>query len=109
MDRENIMGTAIGSRIAIPHARLAQLRRPLVVAGLAPHGIEWNAPDGDSVRLVFLLLTPVGQDDVQIRILQALANAFMDNEGRDRALRATDSTSLWDTLEQMLTGDRATA
>jgi len=109
MDRESIMGTAIGSRIAIPHARLAQLRRPLAVAGLAPNGIEWDAPDGDSVRLVFLLLTPVGQDDAQVRILQALANAFMDREARDRVLRATDSMSLWDTLEQLLAGDRTTA
>jgi len=39
-DRERIMGTGIGSQVAVPHARLPGLRRPLVVAGLAPQGIE---------------------------------------------------------------------
>ena len=100
--RERIMGTAIGNQMAIPHARLPKLRRPVVVVGLAPHGIEWDAPDGRPVHIIFLLLTPEDQDDAQVHILQGLADAFAEEEARERVSRATDSPSLWDALEHVL-------
>ncbi|MCX7847613.1 MAG: cation:proton antiporter [bacterium] len=85
--REAMMGTALGGGIAVPHARLANLRQPLVVMGRARHGIDWNAPDGQPADLLFLVLTHVDASDQQIHLLGAIAKAVRHEELR-RRLRA---------------------
>lgn len=86
--REALMGTGTGQQIAIPHARLGTLRRPLLVFGRSRGGIEWNAPDGRPVRLVFLLLTPEREEGLQLQILAALAQAMLRPEARQALAEA---------------------
>lgn len=62
LQRENAMGTAIEEGIAVPHARLAVLKRPIIIFGRSLVGIEWNSPDGKPTQLIFLILTPEGDD-----------------------------------------------
>ena len=38
--RERLQGTGIGSDVAVPHARIESLRRPLIAFGRAPEGLE---------------------------------------------------------------------
>ena len=57
-EREQIMGTALGSGIAVPHARLIEINSPVIIAGYSQKGIDFNAMDGAPVKMIFLLLTP---------------------------------------------------
>ncbi len=101
-DREALMGTATGGEIAIPHARLPNLRRPVLTIGRSLRGIEWNAPDGQPVQLVFLLLTPVREDGLQLQILAAVARAMSDVEARARLSRADSAQAVSSALEDAL-------
>lgn len=56
--RERAGSTAIGKGAAIPHARSVHVLEPCAVFARSKAGIEWNAPDGDRVRLVLLMLSP---------------------------------------------------
>jgi len=51
--------------------------------------VEWNAPDGLPARFIFLLLTPQGEDSIQLQTLSAIARA-MTPENRDRLLLASE-------------------
>ncbi|MCX7023357.1 MAG: cation:proton antiporter [Spirochaetes bacterium] len=74
LEREASMGTAFGDRVAFPHARIPGLRKPVIVPGYSISGIRgWNSPDGRDVRLVFLILTPEDDQDLQLRILRGIA------------------------------------
>lgn len=86
--REAIMGTALGNGVAVPHARLPNLRQPLIVMARSLAGIDWNAPDGQPARLLFLILTPANDADQQIRILGAIAKAVRDVGVREALLAA---------------------
>lgn len=86
--REDAMGTSLGYGIAAPHARLPGLKQPMVVMGRSPHGIDWNAPDGVSARLLFLLLTPADDANQQIRILGAIAKALRGEQIRGMLMDA---------------------
>ncbi len=101
-DREALAGTATGGEIAIPHARLPKLPRPVLTIGRSLRGIEWDAPDGQPVHLVFLLLTPVREHGLQLQILAALARAMSDVEARGRVLRADSEQAMWSALEDAL-------
>ncbi|MBN2581482.1 MAG: PTS sugar transporter subunit IIA, partial [Planctomycetes bacterium] len=106
--REDTAGTGIGHEVAVPHARMEGLRRPLVVFGRSDGGIEWNAPDGLPVHLVFLILTPSTAADLQVQILAALARAMADEETRQQLIHARDKEQAWALLRKAL-GDRAVA
>jgi len=80
--REELMGTAIGEEIAVPHARLEGLSRPVLVIGHSEEGIDFNSPDGRPVRLIFLLLTPKEEDAAQIQIIGQIARCFGNVDAR---------------------------
>jgi Kef-type K+ transport system membrane component KefB len=74
--RERVIGTGVGGGLAIPHARLGQLEGPVLVFGRSEAGIDWDAPDGEPVHLVFLLLPPIDEHGLQLQILAALARTL---------------------------------
>ena len=65
-------------------------------------GIYWDAPDGQPVRLVFLLLTPEREHGLQLQILAAIAQAMMDREAREHLAASDTSQSLLQTLGDAL-------
>ena len=91
--RERLQGTGIGSGVAVPHARIEALRRPLIAFGRAPEGLAWDAPDGEPVKFVFLVLTPARQEGLQLQILAAIART-MSRDGGQRLTTASDAAAL---------------
>jgi len=84
MIREEIMATGIGHGLAVPHARLRGLVRPVVAVGLSRHGVDFDAPDGRPAQLIFLLLTPIHDDGAQLELLADIATVFKSDEVRSR-------------------------
>ena len=101
-DREQLMGTGTGYQVAMPHARLEMLDKPILVFGRSIAGIEWNAPDGLPVHLVFLLLTPEMEEGLQLQILAALARGMSNDHARAQLLRAESEEQIWDALQHAL-------
>ncbi len=56
--RERLGPTAIGKAVAVPHARSIAVIEPRILVARSRRGIEWKAPDGLPVQLVFLVITP---------------------------------------------------
>jgi mannitol/fructose-specific phosphotransferase system IIA component (Ntr-type) len=83
--RERLMGTGIGNGLAVPHARLAGLHRPVVALGFSASGIHFEASDGKPAHLIFLILTPSHDDGVQLEILADIARTFRNDELRAQA------------------------
>ncbi|MDD5634305.1 MAG: cation:proton antiporter [Candidatus Omnitrophica bacterium] len=105
LQRENAMGTAIEEGIAVPHARLTTIKRPVIAFGRSIAGIEWNSPDGKATQFVFLILTPY-EEDVQVQILGHIAKVFSDEKVRQDILQAKGSHELWSILERSFTQAR---
>jgi Kef-type K+ transport system membrane component KefB/mannitol/fructose-specific phosphotransferase system IIA component (Ntr-type) len=92
LQREDLMGTALGYGVAVPHARLEDIATPRVAFARTRNGIEWNAPDGQPVQFIFLLLTPAGEHDTQLELLRSIAKTMSRAETREQLLAASDST-----------------
>lgn len=100
LERERLMGTAMEDGIAVPHARLAALRRPLIAFGRSPTGIEWNSPDGKPAQFIFLILTPERQDEIQVQILSFIAKSMSRAQTRKQILEAQDADQIWAILRE---------
>jgi Kef-type K+ transport system membrane component KefB len=76
LSRERVMSTGIGHEVAVPHARLDGLKKPVLVLGHSPGGVDFDSPDGAPARLVFLLLTPREDASAQLQIMGQIARLF---------------------------------
>ncbi len=103
INREESMGTAIEEGIALPHARLSSLIRPLVVFGRAKSGIDWNSPDGKPAQFIFLILTPQEDDDIQVQILRIIARTMCDKATRESLLAASGQQGVWQVIQEAFT------
>ena len=73
--RETFGGTtAIGSGIALPHASNAGVSAPGISALLLRRGVDWGAPDGQPVDLVFMIAVPPKSESLHLQILARLVN-----------------------------------
>jgi mannitol/fructose-specific phosphotransferase system IIA component (Ntr-type) len=85
LEREELMPTGIGKGMAVPHARLDGLEKPLVAVGISEAGLDFDAPDGGQAHIIFLILTPQHDNGVQLEILADIARSFKEEEVRDKA------------------------
>jgi mannitol/fructose-specific phosphotransferase system IIA component (Ntr-type) len=90
IERELVAPTGLGDEVAIPHAAVEGLERPLLALGLAPHGIDFDAPDGRPARIVFVLLIPPKAYEDEVRILASIARSTFDKRARTELLEAED-------------------
>lgn len=98
LEREKKFSSAVGKGVAIPHARLSALEKPLIAVGRFAKPVPFSAPDGAPVRLVFLILTPAATPVVQLKVLGRIA-ALVSNENlRRKLLRAKSAETLLETL-----------
>ncbi len=96
--REEALSSALEKGIAIPHARLKKLKKPLIIFGKSSRGIEWNSPDGMLSHFMFLILTPADDQDIQLQILASMAQKMTNTKLRENLLKlnnARDIISLW--------------
>ena len=90
LERERVAATGLGDEVAIPHAAVEGLERPLLALGRAPRGIDFDAPDGKPARIVFLLLIPPKAYEDEVRILASIARATFDVQARRELSEAED-------------------
>jgi mannitol/fructose-specific phosphotransferase system IIA component (Ntr-type) len=96
--REDLAGTGVGSGVAIPHAEIRGLAAPALAFARLSQGVDFDAPDGAKVRLVFLLLTPPREFDRELHILAAIVRLLMLDEVRRGLLAAGDDDAVLATL-----------
>jgi len=92
--REEIGTTGVGDGVAVPHARIEGLERPLLAFGISKRGIDFNAPDAEPCNLVFLILTPKSDSGAQLEILSDLGRTLKQRELREKILGVGNYTEL---------------
>ncbi|MFO0762211.1 MAG: cation:proton antiporter [Byssovorax sp.] len=100
LEREVLAGTGVGSGVAFPHAEIDGLAAPALAFARVSPSLDFDAPDGEPVRLVFLLLTPPREYDRELQILSAMARLLTRDEVRKGLLDATTVEQVLDTIEQ---------
>jgi PTS system nitrogen regulatory IIA component len=93
--RDDLGSTGIGRGVAIPHARLREVRKPLALLARLKSAIEFDAVDGQPVDIVFLLMLPAASQLDQLNCLAAVARTLRDADVLRKMRSATSSTELY--------------
>ena len=84
--------TGIGKGVAIPHARLPDLKRPHGLLARLKQPIEFDAIDGQAVDILFVLLLPASAENEALAALALVARTLWSPENLSR-LRAVKTAS----------------
>lgn len=86
--RERLGSTGLGQGIAIPHGRIKALKDAIGGFFRLSTPVQFDAPDGKPVSLLFVLLVPEQANEHHLQLLSELAQMFSDPEFRDELNRA---------------------
>ena len=94
--RERLGSTGLGQGVAIPHGRIKGLKEALGAFIRLAQPVPFDAPDGNPVTLVFVLLVPEKATEKHLQILSELAQMFSDKALREAMARAADAGALYE-------------
>lgn len=95
IEREKLGSTAIGYGVALPHARLEGIDKPLASLIQLVNPINFDAPDDEPVDLLFGLLMPVENTAEHLKILSKLAELFSVKSFREQLRDAETDEELY--------------
>ena len=91
--------TAIGEGIAIPHAKSAAVRKAGLAAMTVPEGVDYQAPDGQPSKILFMIAAPV-DGDLHLEVLSRLMTLLMDDKLRGELLAASDAKEFINAIDR---------
>ncbi len=100
LQRERLGSTGIGRGIAVPHGRLAALRKILSVFARLEEPIEFEALDGEPVDLIFLLLAPEHAGADHLKALARISRLLREPATIDKLRASRDRAALYSVLTE---------
>lgn len=106
-EREKLGSTGFGRGVAIPHARIDGLERPVAAFFKLENPVEFASADGMPVDCVFGLLSPSQAGATHLQALAAISRMMRDERMHERLVSAPDAEALYGLLVNVLDRDAA--
>jgi nitrogen PTS system EIIA component len=100
IDREEVLSTGIGHGVAIPHGKSASVNNLVLVAGVTPQGVDFEALDGKPVHLFFLLVGPEAAAGQHVKALSRISRLLRRESFRQRLIDAPDAETFYAVLAE---------
>jgi PTS system nitrogen regulatory IIA component len=98
--RERLGSTGLGHGVALPHARVSGSPSAVAACLTLEEPIDFDAPDGERVDILFVLLVPEECNDHHLEILAELARLFGDTVVRDQLRAASEPAEVIELLRE---------
>lgn len=106
-ERERLGSTGFGRGVAIPHARIAGLSRPVAVFLRLDSPVGFDAADGLPVDLVFGLLSPEAAGAAHLHALAAISRMMRDDTMHEALSTAPGAEAIFGLLSNVIDRDAA--
>jgi PTS system nitrogen regulatory IIA component len=93
--RDELGSTGIGGGVALPHARLREIKKPYGLLARLKSPIDFDAIDSEPVDIVFMMLLPAASQLDQLNTLAAAARKLRDRDVLNRLRKAATSAELY--------------
>jgi|SRR5690606_2910713 len=106
-EREKLGSTGFGRGVAIPHARMADVRRPVAAMLKLEEPVDFLSSDGMPVDLVFGLLSPENAGVTHLHALAAISRLVREDGMHDAMSKAPDAEALYALVSNVSARDAA--
>ncbi len=97
--REELVSTAIGNGVAIPHGKVNNLNRFICAFARCPEGTDFESLDEKPTHFFFLLLAPENAPNENLRALAKIARILGNEKYRSALAKAKDSAEIYSLFE----------
>jgi PTS system nitrogen regulatory IIA component len=77
--RERLGSTGLGHGVAVPHGRIKNISRPLAALVRLAEPVAFDAPDGQSVDILLVIVVPEEATQQHLDILAEVAQRLSDD------------------------------
>ncbi len=91
--REQLISTGLQNGLAIPHAKFA-VSAPIITIALSINGIDFDSLDSLPAKVFVFLITPYGENDLQLNLLAEIATKLGSKENIDKLLSLNSLTDI---------------
>lgn len=99
LEREKHCSTGIGGGIAIPHAKNKAVKDASLSAMVIPNGVDFDALDGETSKLFFMIAAPENGADVHLQVLARLSTILMDEDFKNKLILAKNKKEFLDIID----------
>ncbi|SAL33586.1 nitrogen regulatory IIA protein [Caballeronia udeis] len=92
--RESLGSTALGQGVAVPHGQIKGLRRAIALYVRPATPIPFDAPDGNTVSDLVVLLVPESANSTHLHLLADVAQRFCDHHFREQLHACVDAQAV---------------
>lgn len=100
-EREAVLSTGIGHGVAIPHGKSPVVPNLVMAAGCTAEPIDFDALDGQPVRLFFLLVGPETAAGPHIKALSRISRLVRRDDARERLLQSKSAEEFFRALQEV--------
>ncbi len=98
LDREAKMSTGMQNGIAIPHGKTDAVDQLLVVIGIKPGGMDFEAMDGEPCTIFILTLSPENRTGPHIQFLAEISKLLGSPDVRSNLLDGPTADKVYNLL-----------
>ena len=99
LEREGLGSTGIGQGIAIPHGKTDKVKELVAVLGVSRKGVNFDALDGESVYIFFLLVAPKDTAGPHLKALAQISRLLRDGYFCELIKRCQTSEELFELIK----------
>lgn len=93
LEREASFPSGIANYLAIPHIR-ADVKDPALAVYISSQGAGFGALDGLPSKAVFLLVTPLNENELHLKILADIVNEFKELKRAEQLISVSETSDL---------------
>ena len=88
LDREKVMSTGVGDRVAIPHGKAEGVKDIVALFGITENDVDFYSIDNKPVRLIFMLVGPPDKTGPHLKALSRISRSMHKQDSRNRLLES---------------------
>lgn len=101
-EREESFSTGIGRNVAIPHGKSGSVKETKILLAIIPDGVEYDALDGEPVKLLFMFAVPLGKDKEYSALLAKVTTFVREESNRNMLLDAETEEEILKQIREVI-------
>jgi PTS system fructose-specific IIA component/PTS system nitrogen regulatory IIA component len=100
LKREELGSTGIGKGVAVPHTKHPSVDKLVATIALSKEGVEFASLDGESVHILFLLVSPPDRPGDHLRALENISRHLRNDNFCNFLRQALSAQGVIELLEE---------
>ena len=105
LKREELGSTGIGNGVAVPHTKHPSVDRLIATIALSADGVDFASLDGESVHILFLLVSPPDRPGDHLRGLENISRQLRNSNFCNFLRQSNTSEQIVDLLNEADNGE----